>query len=154
KKVWYTSGLGGGSDAGATPFWRAAHASDVDAMRLLVSRGADPYVGTVRMPAKGAGAHDPGQIAVIEGYVSPLPPVPAGGVDSLALMATLGSKRAAPAGQMPAVKYLVEELHMDVNTRDAGGNTPLHLAASRGDNEMILYLVSKGADPLAVNRRG
>jgi ankyrin repeat protein len=28
------------------------------------------------------------------------------------------------------------------------------MAASRGDNEMILYLVSKGADLKAVNREG
>jgi len=55
---------------------------------------------------------------------------------------------------MPAMKYLVEELHADVNQRDANGMTPLHHAASRGDNEMILYLVSKGADVKAVSRRG
>jgi uncharacterized protein len=30
----------------------------------------------------------------------------------------------------------------------------LHHAAARGDNEMILYLVGKGADPTVVNRRG
>jgi ankyrin repeat protein len=32
--------------------------------------------------------------------------------------------------------------------------TPLHHAAARGDNEMIMYLVSKGADPKAVSRNG
>ena len=37
---------------------------------------------------------------------------------------------------------------------DHEGNTALHHAAARGDNEMILYLVSKGADPKAVNREG
>ena len=55
---------------------------------------------------------------------------------------------------LPAVKYLVEELHADVNARDHDGNTPLHHAAARGDNEMIQYLVSKGADVKAVNRAG
>jgi ankyrin repeat protein len=55
---------------------------------------------------------------------------------------------------MPAMKYLVEELKADVNQRDQNGMTPLHHAASRGDNEMILYLVSKGADVKAVSRRG
>ncbi len=49
------------------------------------------------------------------------------------------------------MKYLVEELKADVNQRDANGMTPLHHAASRGDNEMILYLVSKGADAKAVS---
>ena len=55
---------------------------------------------------------------------------------------------------LPAVKYLVEELHVDVNARDHDGNTALHHAAARGDNEMIQYLVSKGADVTAVNREG
>jgi ankyrin repeat protein len=55
---------------------------------------------------------------------------------------------------MPAVKYLIEELGADMNARDHEGNTALHMAASRGDNEMILYLVSKGADLKAVNREG
>jgi ankyrin repeat protein len=52
------------------------------------------------------------------------------------------------------VKYLVEECGADVNAFDHEGNTALHHAASRGDNEMILYLVSKGADVTRVNREG
>ena len=52
------------------------------------------------------------------------------------------------------MKYLVEEMHADVNARDNDGYTPLHHAAARGDNEMILYLVSKGADPKLVSRNG
>jgi ankyrin repeat protein len=55
---------------------------------------------------------------------------------------------------LAAVKYLVEELHLDVNATDQDGNTALHHAAARGDNEMILYLVSKGASVQAVNREG
>jgi ankyrin repeat protein len=55
---------------------------------------------------------------------------------------------------LSAVKYLLEELGADVNARDHEGNTALHHAASRGDVEMILYLVSKGADVKAVNREG
>mgnify|MGYP002780157627 CR=1 FL=1 len=64
------------------------------------------------------------------------------------------SHRHAPDGWMPALKYLVEELGADVNQRDNNGHTPLHHAAARGDNEMIRYLVSKGADVKAVSRRG
>ena len=64
------------------------------------------------------------------------------------------SHRHAPEGWMPALKYLVEELGADVNARDNNGYTPLHHAAARGDNEMILYLVSKGADVKAVARNG
>src|SRR5581483_7188488 len=44
KKVWYQGysfDLSGVDEIGATPFWRAAYASDIEAMKLLVSRGAD-----------------------------------------------------------------------------------------------------------------
>ena len=57
-------------------------------------------------------------------------------------------------GMLAAVKYLIEELHADVNTFDHEGNTALHHAAARGDVEMINYLVSKGADVKAVTREG
>jgi uncharacterized protein len=165
-KVWYSGynfDQSGVNESGATPFWRAAYASDLAAMQLLVSRGGDPSIWTMKMPSKKNEAHDPGQRAYLEGYTSPLPPVPNGAPDVSPLLAAAGvgyvdgggnTHRLAPTGMMPAVKYLVEELHLDVNARDSQGNTLLHEAASRGDNEMILYLVSKGADPLAVNRAG
>ena len=62
--------------------------------------------------------------------------------------------RHVPDAWMAAMKYMVEELHMDVNQRDLNGYTPMHHAAARGDNEMILYLVSKGGDVRAVGRNG
>jgi hypothetical protein len=92
------------------------------------------------------------------------PPVPGGGPGAFPIHAAAGveygegfagnAHRHAPGGWMPAIKYLVEELGADVNARDNDGYTPLHHAAARGDNEMILYLVSKGADPKAVARSG
>ena len=144
KALWYTRyGLGpdGLDPAGATPFWRAAEAGDVDAMRLLVARGADPAIKT----AEG---------------VSPLMVLAGAGFRDTS--ATL-----APAGRMPALRYLVDELHADVNETDAKagdgkkteaigtrGYTPIHNAAARGDNEMILYLVSKGARVDLVGKNG
>ena len=64
------------------------------------------------------------------------------------------SHRHAPDAWMSVMKYLVEDLHMDVNARDNNGYTALHGAAARGDNEMILYLVGHGADVKAVSRNG
>jgi ankyrin repeat protein len=52
------------------------------------------------------------------------------------------------------VKYLVEEHDADVNLSDSWGYRPLHYAASRGDNELIRYLVSKGSDVKAITRLG
>jgi len=62
--------------------------------------------------------------------------------------------RAMPDGWIPSVRYLIEELSADVNQPDHNGYRPLHNAAGRGDNEMILYLVSQGGDVSVLNRRG
>src|SRR6185295_13180833 len=51
KKVWYSGysfDLSGVDEIGATPFWRAAYASDVAAMKLLVARGADPNIPSMK----------------------------------------------------------------------------------------------------------
>jgi len=146
--------------AGATPFFRAAYATDVAAMKLLLAAGADPKIGTIKPPARarrggsGTPREDP----------SGLPPVPDGGLGVLPIHAASGvgygqgfaanDHRHVPNGWLPAVKFLVEELGADVNARDYNGYTPLHHAAARGDNEMIRYLVSKGADVTAVARTG
>jgi len=152
---------------GSTAFWRAAYGTDVHAMRLLISYGADPNIPTIAPPRpvrRGPQGGAPGA----DGTSGPLPqamiPIPYGGPGAFALHAAAGveygegfagnAHRHAPGGWMPSVKYLVEELGADVNARDNDGYTPLHHAAARGDNEMILYLVSKGADVTAVARSG
>jgi ankyrin repeat protein len=163
KKLWYSSynfDLSGVDESGATPFWRAAYAGDLEAMRLLVAHGADPNLRTIKPP--GRPRTGDGQRETKD--VSGLPPVPVGGPAVTPLQAAAGvgygegfaanSHRHAPGGWLPAVKYLVEELGADVNAVDHEGNTALHHAAARGDNEMILYLVSKGANVMAVNREG
>ena len=55
---------------------------------------------------------------------------------------------------MPALRYLVEELDADVTLRDYLGYGTIHAAAGRGMNDVILYLLDKGADPLVVGRKG
>ena len=163
KKVWYSGysfDLSGVDEIGATPFWRAAYASDVDAMKLLVSYGADPNIRTMR----SAGRPRAGDVDREVKDVSGLPPIPVGGPAVTPLQAAAGvgygegfaanSHRFAPGGMLAAVTYLVEELGADVNAPDHEGNTALHHAAARGDNEMIRYLVSKGAIVTAVSREG
>ncbi len=165
RKLWFSSynfDVLRVDEVGATPFWRAAYASDIEAMRLLVASGADPHLPTTK-PAGRTTRGDAGQATPIEDR-SGKPPIPIGGPGVPPLQAAAGAgygegfagnaHRFAPSGMLAAVKYLVEELGADVNAVDHDGSTALHQAAARGDVEMILYLVSKGADPAKVNREG
>ena len=148
--------------AGATPFFRAAYATDIPAMKLLLAAGADPSIGTIKPVARARrGGATPGAPPADP---SGLAPVPDGGVGVLPLHAASGvgygqgfaanDHRHVTDGWMPSVKFLIEELGADVNARDYGGYTALHHAAARGDNEMITYLIAKGADVKAVARNG
>ncbi|MEZ4416577.1 MAG: ankyrin repeat domain-containing protein [Gemmatimonadota bacterium] len=165
--IWYSAynaGRMGVDFMGATAFWRAAYSLDVAAMRLLVSYGADPNIPTMKPPERrfpgGGGSGDGPEKEDPSG----LPPVPVGGPGVHPLIAAsgvgYGTSRVGqqhvtvPNGWLPAVRYLVDELGVDVNVRDHDGYSALHNAASRGDDEMIRYLVSKGADVMVVSRRG
>jgi ankyrin repeat protein len=95
---------------------------------------------------------------------SGLPPVPVGGPFIHPIHAAAGAgygqqfagnaHRYAPDSWLPAVRFLVEECGADVNSRDANGYTALHHAASRGDNELVTYLVDQGADVMVISRKG
>ncbi len=104
---------------GITPFWRAAMATDVAAMKILLAGGADPKIASAE------------------------------GVTPLMVAAGLGwganASRTVPDGWLPAVQFLVTETGADVNAKDTYNYTALHGAAYRGDNEVVKYLVSKGA---------
>jgi len=103
---------------GSTAFWRAAQATDVAAMRLLASHGADPKIPSAE------------------------------GDTALMMAAGIGwagnFSRNAPDSALDAVKYCVE-LGLDVNTQDETGYTALGGAAWRGDNDLVKFLISKGA---------
>ncbi|MBI4471169.1 MAG: ankyrin repeat domain-containing protein, partial [Acidobacteria bacterium] len=108
--------------AGATPFWRAAQAVDVEAMRLLVNAGANPKLPTFA------------------------------GVTPLMVAAGLGwatnFSRNAP-DRIEALKYCLE-LGLDVNAKSQQGYTALHGTAFLGKNELVRLLVEKGADVTVV----
>lgn len=164
--IWYAAynaGRMGVDYSGATALWRAAYATDVAAMRLLVAHGADPNIPTTK-PAERRNPEEPGDTTKPEEDPSGLPPLPVGGPAVHPLHAASGvgygtsrvgqQHRHVPDGWLPAVRYLVEELKVDVNVRDHDGYGAVHNAAARGDNEMILFLVEHGADVTLVSRRG
>jgi ankyrin repeat protein len=158
----YTFGSLGVDMTGATPFWRAAHAVDVPAMKLLVKYGADPNIPTTvaaggggrRGRGGGGGGPDPSGLAPVRPGDANVYPIHAAAGVAYGLGFTGNFHQHAPNGWLPAVKYLVDELGADVNVRDAGGYSAIHPAASRGDNDMITYLVSKGGDVMVVSRAG
>ena len=113
--------------AGATAFWRAAQATDVAAMRLLVSAGADPHLPNLS---------------------GDTPLMVAAGIGWMANHTANASNT-----WVDAVKYCVE-LGEDVNATDNRGYTSLHGAAYVGNNEMVLYLVDHGANIGAKTKAG
>jgi len=215
---------------GATTFVRAAYATDVNAMRLLMKWGADPHIAT-KAPARrnrrttqeriresqvealdnveefeeltdsaqatavvtiweelpdsvkgdlseGAIRGTPADFrqVVLEHAMrqdsvnaekpdpSGLAPIPQGGPAVFAIHAASGvgygegfagnAHRHAENGWLPSVRFLVDEVGMDVNLRDHNGYTSIHHAAARGDNELIQYLVEQGGDVTVISRRG
>ncbi|MBY0490699.1 MAG: ankyrin repeat domain-containing protein [Gemmatimonadaceae bacterium] len=167
KHLWYMSynfDLLGVNTVGATPFWRAAYGLDVPAMKLLVQYKADPTIPTIKPTGRLPGDDAPEEGAAGAGDPSGLPPIPDGGPGVYPIHAASGvgygegyaanSHTHAPDAWVPAVKYLIEELHADPNSRDHNGYNPMHHAAARGDNELIQYLLSKGTDVKAMSRRG
>ncbi len=163
RHLWYWEFVVGrvGLDVnGLTPFWRAAFALDLEAMKLLAAHGADPSTPTrwdeVGMRGSrqedGRGSDDSG-----------LPPFPKGTANMYPIHAAAGGgwlgfvavdMRQIPNNFFNTVKYLVEEHGADVRVPNSWGYTPLHYAAARGDHELIEYLLSKGADLHAISRLG
>lgn len=113
--------------AGATPFWRAAQASDVESMRLLLAAGGNPNLATFD--------------------------------DTTPLMVAAGIgwrgnfSQTAPDSWMKAVHFLME-IGADVNAVDSNGYTALHGAAALGNDEMVEFLVARGAPVDAINEAG
>lgn len=104
--------------AGTTAFWRAAFANDVEAMRLLVTKGANPNIASLEN-------NTPLMAAAGLGWTA-------------ALHRTVADSR------IPAIQLCLE-LGADLNGTDVFHYTALHGAAYRGDNEVVKFLVEKGA---------
>ncbi|XP_021904209.1 ankyrin-1 [Carica papaya] len=54
---------------------------------------------------------------------------------------------AAREGKTEVCKYLLEELRLDVNTKDEEGETPVLHAARQGHADTVKYLLDHGANP-------
>ncbi|MCH7979361.1 MAG: ankyrin repeat domain-containing protein, partial [Acidobacteria bacterium] len=116
------------NQVGVTPFLLATASSDVSAMRVLVEGRADPLLTT-------------------KDQVTPL-----------AVAAGLGKERMARTGEQQKTAlealHLAVELGADINAIAVDGRTALHGAAYLGANEMIQFLVEKGANLEATDMYG
>jgi ankyrin repeat protein len=105
---------------GQTPFLTAALSGDLRVMRLLLAHGADPHIPTI--------------------------------AGTTALMAAAGVNWVVAQTYDEGPKALLEavqlcwELGMDVNAVNSMGLTALHGAANRGSDDIIRFLVEKGAN--------
>jgi ankyrin repeat protein len=105
---------------GATPLFLAAEVNNLDVIKVLVEAGADPLLASER-------------------GTTPLIMAAGGGTD-------VQRERALEerATAIETTKFLVEH-GADVNAAGQYGWTALHAAAYQGMNDVIEYLVSKGA---------
>ena len=57
-------------------------------------------------------------------------------------------------GQKNIVKILADRGGIDLDRRDAEGNTPLYYACRQGYRDVAALLLERGADPSLANNRG
>jgi len=115
--------LGGDASMGegTTPLMRAARTGDVELMRILMSNGANPHLRrrdlstALTMAATGRGGGLPTGPSTIPG-----------------------------ASNLEAVKMLLEA-GVDPNGFNLNGQTPLHIAAQRGNDPIVRELMAAGA---------
>jgi ankyrin repeat protein len=116
--------------AGTTPLVRAAKGGDVEAVKLLLSRGANPKLATNA------------------------------GVNALMMVAGVGTKEEDTTGRGRTEAGIIEcitllaDAGVDVNSTDTQGRTAAHGAAMWGHTEVVTYLHQRGARLDAKDKRG
>jgi ankyrin repeat protein len=104
---------------GATAFLRAAQSGDVELMKLLLSRGADPKINTMLNVS-------PLHVAAGIGWVEGI------------------TYEWSPKATFEAVKMLID-LGLDVNLQADTGRTAMHGAAHKGRSDVVQLLFDHGA---------
>jgi uncharacterized protein len=104
---------------GATAFLRASQSGDVELMKLLLSKGADPKINTVLNVS-------PLHVAAGIGWVEGI------------------TYEWSPKATFEAVKMLID-LGLDVNLQADTGRTAMHGAAHKGRSDVVQVLFDHGA---------
>ena len=142
--------MGTGDTHNGSPFYRAAVASDVEVMKLLLAKGADTKL--IPPPAAGGrgGALRPALIATANGgrgYAF-------GGGPGFTRQGLPTWREPSNRQPVDAVKVMLDA-GADANVQlDDDGNTALHQAAQRNDLDMIKVLAKGGASLEVYNWTG
>jgi ankyrin repeat protein len=106
---------------GTTPLLRAAKAGDVEVIRLLLAKGADPKLATRT------------------------------GINPLMAAAGLGTKEEDTTGRHKTESDAIESIKLllaagtDINAANSQGQTALHGAAEKGSDQIVKFLAENGA---------
>jgi ankyrin repeat protein len=144
-----------GEEVNASPFFRAAVASDVEALKLMIARGAQLEWTPVEVKKEGARGGGRGNANVGR---TPLMVTLTGGRGA-ALAAGPGFERlgappfreASNRDPLDAVKVMLAA-GANPNAKAPDGSTPLHMAVTARQVPIIRELVAAGAKLDAVNR--
>jgi uncharacterized protein len=166
KTLWYSSYgyvYAAASEIGTTAFFKCAEVADIDGMKLLLSRGADPNLTNkdgvnAVLIASGAGTHGNDDVLAAYGRLEAVKYL----VEKLHFDVNSADNGTTFRGEITRQAQPPDSNQQQPQQQQpnpfggmaAGGFTALHNAASRGDNEMILYLVSRGADVNATTKTG
>lgn len=132
---------------GATALHYAIKGNRADILRLLLERGANPNIADPAVPT-------PLVLAVVSGDVTLCNRLLAHGADpDLANGLGETALHAAVATNSACLTSLLER-RAHVDARDAGGRTPLWLAAQKGNAEAARLLIAYGADTHLADRMG
>ena len=124
---------------GATAFWLAAKYGELEILRTLAKRGADPHL--VPNPP----------VSVLQAAMG----MPGGSLENR--RDRTGKSPPDPAEEERLTLELgrfILVLGVDVNAADAEGNTALHHAVLKDFESVVAFLASNGADVNAANKRG
>ena len=153
-----------GDDVNASPFYRAAIASDVEVIKVMLAKGAkvewspsevkkegDSGTGGGNAAGRGANANvgkTPLMVALVGGRGAPF-----GGGPGFNRTGPPPFREAADRAPLNAVKTLLAA-GADPNAKAPDGSTPLHQAVAARQVEIIRALVAGGARLDGVNKDG
>ena len=141
-----------------TPFFRAAIAADVEAMKLMIAHGADlnwsptpteANADAVAPPGGGHAGKTPIMVAMDGGKGVGM----AGGPGDIREGAKPPFREVSDRDPVHAVKLLIDA-GANVNAKTPKGDAALHLAATKGKLEIVKTLAAGGANLRIKNAKG